>query len=320
MSVFDVPGIPMRMRPHSNATILLLFLLASRAFGQTSFEEYLSTNVFVQHIAFESRVEGQAPALYEASSQPEASFFRVLNTNGLLEVTGTSEKRLWHVRGELVIIADIPSPNTPIHKLEGGQLEFASKKQILGTALSFGFQSAEVGTFRWNGDSFTATPRKTDHEPVERGTVAGRVTAREGGRITSLFCVSSVLPDVTNYVRLTYSDSFHPFLPSVVAVEFFMEGQRYAYETRYTSVLLGLTNTPPGGYVPSMWLKTSAKNVLLFTNGAMYDLNHGKPIRIQTHPTAPSISLGEWVTPGAVAWSIGILTVILAIVLKMRGK
>ena len=299
--------------------ILVLLLCCSRAFGQSSFEAYLSTNGFVQHIAFESRVSGQAATVNQASDQPDTWFHQNVRTNGVLELVGTSGGRLWLLLNGNVLIADIPSPNTPTPKLTQGQLEFASKKQLVGTALSFGFQSAELGTFKWEGDSFQAKPRQTDHQRVEDGTVSGRVTAREGGFITSLFYRSSVLPDVTNYVRYTYNPNVHPWLPTGVSVEFTMEGQRYAYETRYSSIKLGITNTPAGGYVPSLWMTGPAKSVVLATNGNLYSLNQGKPkLLLQNPGGAPT---GDaWVSSTGLGWFAVLAAAIVGVAVFMKTR
>jgi hypothetical protein len=317
LSGFDVPCLLKRMNPFTAIPFFLLVLLASRAFGQSSFEEYLSTTAFLQHLEFETRLTGQKPARYQASAQPETWFFRTLNENGTLEVTGTSENRLWHVHKDQVVITGIPDPSTPIPKLTQGQLEFVFKKQVLGTGLSFGFQAAEVGSFEFDGDSFRANPRQMEHEPVQKGRVLGRVTSREGGAMKSLYYVSSVLPEVTNYVTFTYSTNVHPFLPSGVTVEFTMDGQRQTFETRYSSILLGITNTPAGGYVPSLWLDAPASSVLLYTNGNLYQITDGKPVFINLNPAGPPTE-GGWVSPTSIAWFVGIAACIAVICIKLR--
>lgn len=288
--------------------ILLLLLAGSFASGQSSFEEYLSTNSWTQHIAFEVRFTGQTAARYEASAQPETWFFRSFKTNGVLDVTGTSEGRLWHVHGDGVVITQIPDSTRQTRDLTDGQVEFVSKKQKLAMGLSFGMQAGQIGSFKFDGDSFTANPIQADHEPAQNGVVHGRVTARESGRIKSLFYSRSVRPDRTYYVRFEYSD-LHPFLPSTVVVEFEMGRQRYVLETRYSSILLGITNTPAGGYVPSIWLTTPASQVMHYTNGNLYELTDGKPVFINLN-RGGSPTHGGWITSTGVAWFLGIASLI----------
>jgi hypothetical protein len=308
------------VKPGLLPSFFLLAFCGSVSFGQSSLEEYVSTNFWIQNIAFEASGNGQSPVGYEASLQPETHFFRVIRGDRI-EIIGTSEGRLWRLHGSGILLTGIPDPSTPIPKLTQGQVEYMIKKQILTTGISFGFQACELGSIEFSGDSFSAKSRQNDHEPIRQGIVSGKVVEREGGRIKSLAYSSTALKGVTNRVTYGYSTNVHPFLPSSVLIEFVMDGQPYSHETRYTRIQLGITNTPVGGYVPSMWLSRPPSDVLLVTNDSLFSIGpDGKATYINSGLAGARTEEG-WITATGVAWFIGLAAVVLAVAVKfVRGN